>query len=212
MCKKILIIFKKITPVLVSVAALIVAYYSYVISENQLFVSTIGVEPHFYVDDVPLYDEKAQSWNEHELKIFNVGAPVANIRTTVNSFYLVDDLKEKGKKWIPIIGYYYASFRTGEPTGKITTHKGYNNADKDFRATQAIYRDQNDSYIFIELKHVVFISYRSFNGVSKQVCFMDTSLVDCSDVENLKEPSNYLKLDGLTYEKLIERYHETEKI
>lgn len=197
-------------PVVVSVAALVVAYNSYLISQSQLSVATIGVEPHFYIDEVPLYDETTKSWHERELKIFNVGAPVANINTSVNTFYKVNDYGEIGEKWIPLSGYYYVSFRTGEPKGKLSTHIGMKNAEKDFNVTFINYRNQNSDYVDIELMHVVFISYRSFDGTKKEVCFLNEKLVDCISVNEYRRKASDmpLDLDGLTYKKLIAKYEE----
>ncbi len=102
--------FKEWMPLIVSIAALYVSYNSYKVSENQLSVSRVSVEPHFYVDEIPLIDEKTGSVYERELKVFNIGSPVANIKTTVRTFYEVDDFGQIGKKLIPLNGYYYASF------------------------------------------------------------------------------------------------------
>ncbi len=104
--------FKEWMPLIVSIAALYVSYNSYKVSENQLSVSRVSVEPHFYVDEIPLIDEKTGSVYERELKVFNIGSPVANIKTTVRTFYEVDDFGQIGKKLIPLNGYYYASFPT----------------------------------------------------------------------------------------------------
>jgi len=214
MCKTVLDFFKEMAPVIVSVAALIVAYQSYRISENQLAISTVRVQPHFYVDEVAIYDEKAESWTERELKVFNIGAPVANIRPMINSFYKINDYKDVGEKWIPINGYYFAAFRTGEPKGKISTHKGYKNAAKNFNATFIQFRDNNSEYIDIVLKHIVFISYLSFDGIDKHVCFLDKLRVNCSDVSQHKQidASNVIELNDLTYKKLIKKYHSLKEI
>jgi len=197
-------------PLIVSIAALIVAYNSYLISQSQLNVATIGVEPHFYVDEVPIYDEKTSSWHERELKIFNVGAPAANISTSVNTFYKVKDYGEIGEKLIPLSGYYYASFRTGEPKGKLSTHIGKKNAEKDFKATFMHFRDHNSDYVDIQLMHAVFVSYRAFDGVRKEVCFLDQRLVECESMNKYRRriTDSPLELDGLTYKKLIAKYSE----
>lgn len=197
-------------PVVVSIAALIVAYSSYLIAQSQLFVATIAVEPHFYVDEVPLYDEATKSWDERELKVFNVGAPVANISTGVNTFYKINDYGDIGEKWIPLSGYYYASFRTGEPKGKLSTHKGMKNSEKDFKATFIHFRSQNADYVDIELMHIVFISYRAFDGAKKEVCFLNEGLVDCISVKEYRRKSigSPIDIKGLTYKKLITKYEE----
>lgn len=197
-------------PLIVSIAALIVAYNSYLISQSQLNVATIGVEPHFYVDEVPIYDEKRSSWHERELKVFNVGAPAANISTSVNTFYKVKDYGEIGEKLIPLSGYYYASFRTGEPKGKLSTHIGKKNAEKDFKATFMHFRDENSDYIDIQLMHAVFVSYRAFSGARKEVCFLNQRLVECEtmNIYRRRLTGSPLELDGLTYKKLIAKYEQ----
>ncbi|MGY6417318.1 hypothetical protein [Vibrio parahaemolyticus] len=204
--------FKEWMPIIVSIAALYVSYNSYKISENQLSVSRVSVEPHFYVDEIPLIDEKTGSVYERELKVFNIGSPVANIRTTVRTFYEVDDFGQVGKKLIPLSGYYYASFPTGEPEGLIATHKGYENATKDFDATFIQFRGNNSNELQVELKNIVYISYMSFEGLNKQVCFLNSTQIDCEVVSSYKSLFNrsYLELEGLTYQKLVEVYEQFE--
>ncbi|HFQ5397130.1 TPA: hypothetical protein ACGUON_000774 [Vibrio vulnificus] len=200
--------FKEWMPLIVSIAALYVSYNSYKISENQLSVSRVSVEPHFYVDEIPLIDEKTGSVYERELKVFNIGSPVANIKTTVRTFYEVDDFGQIGKKLIPLNGYYYASFPTGEPEGLIATHKGYENATKDFDATFIHFRGNYPNYLQVELKNIVYISYMSFEGLNKQVCFLNSMQIDCELVSSYKSLFNqsHLELEGLTYRKLVEVY------
>ncbi len=204
--------FKEWMPIIVSIAALYVSYNSYKISENQLSVSRVSVEPHFYVDEIPLIDEKTGSVYERELKVFNIGSPVANIKTTVRTFYEVDDFGQVGKKLIPLSGYYYASFPTGEPEGLIATHKGYENATKDFDATFIQFRGNNPNELQVELKNIVYISYMSFEGLNKQVCFLNSTQIDCEVVSSYKSLLNrsYLELEGLTYQKLVEVYEQFE--
>ena len=210
MCKKIIYLSKNFMPLIVSVAALIVAYNSYSIAQSQLNVATIGVEPHFYVDEVPIYDEATKSWHERELKIFNVGAPAANISTNVSTFYKVNGYGEIGERLIPLSGYYYAVFRTGEPKGKLSTHIGRKNAEKDFNATFTHFRDKNSEYVDIQLMHAVFVSYRAFNGDKKEVCFLGQRLVECKSMNKYRQSptDSRLELDGLTYQKLIAKYEE----
>lgn len=200
---------KESAPFLVSAAALLVSYNSYLISQNQLLVSTKSVEPHFYVSEVPLYDEKTKTWFERELKVFNIAAPVANVSTSVKSYYKVNDYGEIGEKWIPLIGYYYASFATGEPTGLLTTFKGMNNATKDFNATFVAYRDSNSKYYNIEIEHIVYINYQAFDGVIRKVCFRNQILVECNTVNDyLVSEYSPLELNDLTYKQLISKYEE----
>ncbi len=188
-------------------AALMVAYNSYVISQNQLLISTKGVEPHFYVSEVPLYDEKTKSWYERELKVFNIAAPVANVNISVRSYYKINDYGEYGERWIPLSGYYYASFATGEPTGLLSTFKGMNNATKDFNATFVAYRDNNSDYHNVELEHMTYIDYQAYDGAKREVCFRNQVLVECSIVNGYRSSEAApLELDGLTYEKLISKY------
>jgi len=213
MFQKLKKINRDLAPILVSLAALYVAYNSYLISENQLAISQVAVEPHFYVSEIALIEEKTRSVYEREIKVFNIGAPVANISTGVTSFYELDDAGTIGKQWIPINGYYYGSFRTGEPKGLIATHKGVDNATKDFNATFTAFRPKNAPYVHIELNNVVYVSYTTFDDIVKNVCFFNSKKISCVEAELYKkfEMSNSIELTGLTYSKLIEKYNKSLK-
>lgn len=200
--------FREWLPAIVSISALVVAFFSYQISKNQLKISTVSVEPHFYIAEVPLYDEIKKFWYERELKIFNIGHPVANIETNIQSFYKVDDSGDIGEKWIPISGYYYANFPTGEPSRIITTYKGQNNATHDHEARFNYNRENGNSFLNIELIHFTEISYKKFDGKDSMLCFLNEKVTSCNDniLLNSKD-SEPLKLQGLTYENIVAMYN-----
>ncbi|MGU5759639.1 hypothetical protein [Aeromonas hydrophila] len=200
---------RELTHVIVSAAAIFISYQSYIISKNQLAVSNVSVEPHFYIDSIPVLNPTNNELIEEKLIIYNIGAPAANIKTTIRTFYELNSTKPSTKIWIPLDGYYLASVPTKNPRGIIATHIGDKNSTKDYELTVNYSGEDIQDDITISLKQVAYISYITFDDEEKNVCFLNMRKTNCDNVAPYKELmyKDRVDINKVTYKELIEKYY-----
>ncbi len=207
--KRISMLFKDIMPLVVSVGVAIITYYTYVISTNQLKVARVAVEPHFYVTEQYSVDGDGVA-KDHILKVFNVGAPVANISATVTSILDVNDYGEIRQRFIPISGYYRFIFWEGVPEGLIVSFK--RNGDLAIIGELIGKSSSIEDYLEVNLTHAVFIAYQSYDGENIEKCFLGNKSIECEAVQAYRKGSiNFVELSSLNHKKLMGIYRDTGK-
>lgn len=172
------IYFETFAPLLVGVAAIVVALASYNLADRQLQLSAIDTEPNFYLKEVYLYDPIVKRAYETELRIYNSGADISNFKEQINSFVEVEHYNEAGKviDYISIIGYYRVKHYSSDPVGELSLAKGEKNNDKYYNTYfdfQKLNSNEKNDDVFLDLKHAIKISYTNRIGVDGVSYFID---------------------------------------
>ncbi len=198
------VFFEIFSSSLLGVAAIAVAWASYLVSESQLRVSEIATEPHFYIETTLYRDTESNSYNESELRLFNAGAPVHNISANVKSFIKVNLFKEGvWPIYVPVVGYYFAQFPNHSPKGLIATFKGHKNnyyaSQLHFSALrpEVMKGRPHFEHTFV---HVTTVNYQSPFGDRRKLAFLGRDQVDLLVVEPILE--KYEKFRPIEIEKL----------
>ena len=207
-----------LSSVLIGVAAVMVAYASYTVSEQQLLLAEISLEPHFHVETTYIFDPKMERYVESELYVFNSGAPINNSDFSVKSFLVVEHESNAGRRetHIPIIGYYPAQFNHQAPLGKLVTFKGHLN-NENFNRLYREFLDEETKkkygFVDINLEHITTVDYRNRKGVAGKAYFFNRELVAKDMVINRlnqHEGMFSLEIEGLTAEQLMNKIPEYE--
>ncbi|MEZ9396747.1 hypothetical protein AB4393_12335 [Vibrio splendidus] len=200
------IYFETFVPLLVSVAALVVALASYNLADRQLELSAIESEPNFYLKEMYLYDPTIKRAYETELRIYNSGADISNFKKQINSFVEVEHYNESGKvvDYISIIGYYGITYNSSDPSGELSLIKGERNNDKYFETYfdfQNLKSDENYGFVFLRLKHATKISYTNKldeKGVSYFIDNLPVTNEKYLELMNNWNASNMVDIDDLS--------------
>ncbi|MCR9966069.1 hypothetical protein [Vibrio antiquarius] len=204
------IYFETLAPVLLGVAAVLVSISSYMLTEKQLRVASLEAEPHFYLKEVYLYDEKLKKAYEQELRIFNSGAGISKFDASLSTMVEVEFYNKQGKQieYIPLYGYYNGWYPSSEPKGELTLIKGHLNNEKFFDVIWALNDPEftkKNGIVFLRLRHAVEIEYENMLGESGKKYFVDHSSVTkeqyASFMSNL-EPLKAINLSDLNIEYL----------
>ncbi|TOL77648.1 hypothetical protein CGH91_23305, partial [Vibrio parahaemolyticus] len=129
-------------------------------------------------------------YNDHEMLVFNTGAPAYNI--DINSYeFLEVEMRGSVDKTaiIPINGYYLGRINTQSPKGLVSKFIGPNNNGTLFELSSDLldYSNSNDIYMQVSLKELVVISYVQRDGDENTQYFLDGKLMTYDKVELLLE-------------------------
>ncbi len=209
------VFFEIFSSSLLGVAAIYVAYVSYLVSESQLRISKIGTQPHFYIETTLYQDSKSLSYDDVEMRLFNEGAAVNNINVDVKSFIKVNLFQEGVNPiYVPVTGYYFAQFPNHSPIGLITTFKGHKNNHHASKLYSAILNPEvmkGHPYFEITFVHITTINYLSPLGDKHDVVFLNREQVDKVAVKKIIEKYNQfypLDIENLTVDTLLESANE----
>ncbi len=204
-----------VSSILIGAAALMVAYASYTVSEQQLLLTEISLQPHFHIEITYKFDSKKGKYVDNELYVINSGAPVNNTTVAVKTFIIVDHefKKQRLKTYIPIIGYFTASFDHHVSSGKLATFSGHLNNENFYRLYNEFMSEEikvKYGFVNIDIEHVVEVTYLDKKGVSDSAYFIDRKLVEKKDIlEKLDQhQSNFTEIGGLTADQLMEEVAE----
>ncbi|HHK8596856.1 TPA: hypothetical protein ACQYC5_004477, partial [Vibrio parahaemolyticus] len=175
---------------ILGVMGLFVTFASYVVSESQLQESKIANYPHFHIEGQLIKDTQENVYNDHEMLVFNTGAPAYNI--DINSYeFLEVEMRGSVDKTaiIPINGYYLGRINTQSPKGLVSKFIGPNNNGTLFELSSDLldYSNSNDIYMQVSLKELVVISYVQRDGDENTQYFLDGKLMTYDKVELLLE-------------------------
>lgn len=106
------------------IASVFVAVAANNVSESQLEIAKIQLEPLIFISEKYLQDDTGVA-TETFLEINNAGAPVYGFSVDTRTFYTVSTSSET--IWIPVNGYYYATFELDAVDGKLAEVRGLNN-------------------------------------------------------------------------------------
>ncbi|MEP4902172.1 MAG: hypothetical protein ABJX82_10240, partial [Paracoccaceae bacterium] len=106
------------------VASFIVAVAANKVSQNQLEIAKIQLEPLIFISEKYLKDDAGVAV-ETILEINNAGAPIYGFSVDTRTFYTVSTGSET--IWIPVSGYYDATFELDAVDGKLAEVRGLNN-------------------------------------------------------------------------------------
>lgn len=106
------------------IASIFVAIAANIVSQSQLEIAKIQLEPHIFVSETYLLDEAGIA-TETILEVHNAGAPIYGLNLNTRTFYTVST--SSGTVWIPVNGYYNASFQLQAVVGKLAEVRGANN-------------------------------------------------------------------------------------
>ncbi len=207
-----------VSSIIIGIAAVMVAYASYTVSEQQLLLAEVSLQPHFHVETSYTYDQKKEEYSESDLYVFNSGAPINNAEFSVKSFLVVDH-EFKGERIVthlPIVGYYPAQFIHQTPSGKLVTFKGHLNNENFFRLYRE-FLDENSKnkfgFVDINLEHIVIVSYRDKRGMPGKVHFVDRELVGANAVTEKLEKHREMfpiEIEGLSADRLMAKVSDYE--
>jgi hypothetical protein len=210
------IYFELLSSVLFGAAALLVAYASYNVSSLQLEVAEQTLEPHFYIEESVLFNPATKYYEKSELYIFNAGSPVGNLSFQVMSFLIVDrEVNSQNQTvYIPVNGYYFASFNHQTPVGKLVTYRGHLN-NKHYGELHAKLLDgktkKKYGFINLNLKHLVKVSFRDHNKKEQQIYFEDKKIVPKEKINSLLKIHKKIfaiDIENLTVDALMKRATE----
>ncbi|MBV2123412.1 MAG: hypothetical protein KUF74_18365 [Candidatus Thiodiazotropha sp. (ex Ctena orbiculata)] len=207
-----------VSSILIGAAAVMVAYASYTVSEQQLLLAEVSLQPHFHVETSYTYDQKKEKYSESDLYVFNSGAPINNAEFSVKSFLVIDH-EFKGERVVthlPIIGYYPAQFTHQTPSGKLVTFKGHLNNENFFRLYREFLDEKNKKkfgFVDINLEHIVIVSYQDRKGMPGKAHFIDSELVSIDAVSEKLEKHRAMlptEIEGLSADRLMVKVSDYE--
>ena len=105
-------------------ASVFVAVAANNVSQNQLEIAKIQLEPLIFVSEKYLTNETGIA-TETFLEVNNAGAPIYGFSVDTRTFYTVSTNSET--VWIPVNGYYYATFELDAVDGELAEVRGENN-------------------------------------------------------------------------------------
>ena len=143
------------------IASVLVAVAANNVSQSQLEIAKIQLEPHIYVSEKYLLDISGVA-TETFLEINNAGAPIYGFTVDTKTFYTVATNSETF--WVPVNGYYYATFKLDAVDGKLAEVRGANNNliyGEFYRQQLNSDHDANLGYAELGRKTVSRVSYES---------------------------------------------------
>jgi len=212
------IYFEIIAPILFGLAALFISIASCNISKQQLLISEIELQPHFYLEEDYIFNPKKEIYDETEMIIYNGGSPASNISISLVSYIKVGYEKNKQfkKSLVPITGYYSSQFSTYSPKGKVATLKDYLNNEKFFEICNQFFGPAKEKYglVDINLIHVTKINYQDRNNKNGNKYFIGTEIVPADKGKPLVDSyykSSPIQLSELNADILMEQAYKFEK-
>ena len=118
------IFFEIGSTILFGAASIFLAFAANSVSQNQLEIAKIQLEPHIFISEKYLRDEAGVA-TESFIEVTNAGAPIHGFSVDTKTFYTVTTNSES--IWIPVVGYYYATFELDAVIGKLAEVRGRNN-------------------------------------------------------------------------------------
>jgi hypothetical protein len=160
------IFFDVFIALLVGVASIFLSFASFIISREQLRTSEISAEPLFYIEKGLVLSEDTRTYDDEEMKVYNAGSPVLNLRIKSREFVRIVHSKEKPISFIaPTIGYYLAQLDQHQPTGIISIMIGRgNNACAAKLDAATLSDDVKKKYGYV---HLTFFSVTNITGVDR---------------------------------------------
>lgn len=176
------IYFKTITSLLLGLMAIIVAYNSNTIANEQKRMSYYENTPDFHISQERKRDS-AGNIREVAVKVAKFGGKAKNVSLNIKSyalFEIFDEQNNKLSKYIPIHGYFNESYITGENKGSIRLLKGLDNNKKFIEFKRIMNTElikKGYTYVNINPLFIVKISYTDFLDNEKKE-YYDISLDD----------------------------------
>ncbi len=204
------IFFEIISSILFGMAALAISISSCNISNLQLDTSLAAITPHFYIQNVLFMNPETGYYDEEEMYIYNAGNPVYNIDIREYTFIGVHFFgKHEKEGYIPIYGYYSAQFNEHQPTGKLSTFKGFkNNQHYGNLYKELLNMPKQEVYFEIGIIHLVLITYVDKFGNTGKKYFLDKESIQEDKVIHLirlhEKKIMPLVFDKITVETLID--------
>jgi len=164
--------------ILLGIASLVVMWVQMNLQSHQLELAKIDSAPNIYLDETALFDDKQKKYTEDIMRVINSGGDLSKYSVLVRSFIEIDLYKsnQESKKFVPIMGYYFASSNTDDPSGVLSTHLGHLNRHHMSRINaQTLSQAFKDEFGYHEftLRHVVKVRYVTKFGEQKVDLFYD---------------------------------------
>ena len=121
--------FRTFTSLLLGLMAIVVAYNSNVIAEEQTRMNYYENTPDFHLSKEFIRDSLGYA-NEVAIRVAKYGGKAKNISVIIKSythFEIIDKQNQKIEKYVHLNDYFNESYRTGEKEGNIRLLKGYQN-------------------------------------------------------------------------------------
>ncbi|WP_318826929.1 hypothetical protein [Burkholderia cepacia] len=160
-------------------------------------VAQAGLTPNIYTKRELKFDPTDQKYNNDILEVINSGGAIHNTAINVATFIRVriyDDGKSRFV-YVPVNGYYFSQFSTGEPTGVLATFTGYDNNKKFsnlFRSS--IGKGDGSSGVEIDLVRVVKVKYIDHLDRKNTIYFINSELTDGPDAEAMLKTSHIMPM------------------
>lgn len=161
------IYFNTITTFLLGLMAIIVAYNSNKIANEQKLMNYYENMPDFHLSQEFKKDSSGFS-NEVSVKVSKFGGKAKNVSIKIKTFALfeiMDEQNNKLTKYIPISGYFNESYRNGKNIGEIGLLKGIDNNKRFVKFKRKIESEilkKGYSYVSIDTLFIVRVNYTDF--------------------------------------------------
>jgi hypothetical protein len=211
------IFFEIGSAVCIGLASLCVSFFSWRTSEAQLNVAQAALTPNIYIKTEFQLDPADQKYNDDVLQVTNSGGALHNASLLVASFIRVRIYGDGEPRfvYVPVTGYYFTEYSTGEPTGVLATFTGYHNNKRYSDLFRSSIGDGESSGVEIQLVRVVKVEYIDHLDQKKTLYFIDSQLTEGSDAEAMLKTMFLLPvfdIDTVTLKDIVSRAKSDKRL
>jgi hypothetical protein len=175
------IYFTTICTIFLSAMAIIVSLISNQVANQQFEMEYFEKQPDFQITKEQLFNDKTQKYEDMNLIISKLSGKAKNIEIETINLLDIEYTNTKNEvkhSHLLIEGYYNTSFLSGKTEGIIQTEAGHKNNTKEIELENYLTEmiENQNQYIYTQLKTYVQIKYLNFQNESKTEYFDASSI------------------------------------